>query len=605
MATKGRSMVWARVGWRATVLGLALVGVFGARPGPAAQPTPKRQPNIVFLVADDLATRLGCYGDQAAITPHLDRLAAEGVVFTHAYCQGGVCTPSRTSFMLGLNNRHAGADHFRKHPDTMTLGRWFREHGYQTFSVGKIDHTDEFTDPQAWDIRVTQPELKPKPGLGQRTRLEEDQPQPDGTALGREFSLVGIANSADQLRDWAVADRAIRFLASERDQAKPFFAAVGFTLPHVPWDSTRTLYEAHEPARFTLERLPADATPLPPGAVRDEPGLAVSESRQREAMRAYYAAASSLDEQVGRVLEKLAAEGLAEDTIVVFTSDHGYHLGWRGQWCKHSIDEQVMRVPLIVRHPRGAKASTADGIVELLDLFPTFCDMAGLPAPATLDGKSFLPLVEDPSATGKPAAFCSWNGRTVRTPRWRYIERLDGSRELYDHEHDPAEYHNVIDQPAHDAIARELAASLEEELGPRRIVPRQRPAKSPVLGADDTCPLPGSFAGVGMILGIEDRRIVIKGVLPDTPAARGGLAAGLVVASIDGIETEGSDLGRWLDMIRGQPGTKVRLGIVDRAADRMRTVELVREKLPALPLENAPGPVGGRDGAQPADADRQ
>jgi hypothetical protein len=331
----------------------------------------------------------------------------------------------------------------------------------------------------------------------------------------------------------------------------------------------------------------------------------MSEAQQREAMRAYYAAASSLDEQVGRVLDKLAAEGLAEDTIVVFTSDHGYHLGWRGQWCKHSIDEQVMRVPLIVRHPRGAKGSAADGIVELIDLFPTFCDMAGLPAPATLDGKSFRPLVEDPSAPGKPAAFCSWNGRTVRTLRWRYIERLDGSRELYDHERDPAEYHNVIDQPAHDAIARELAARLEAELGPRRIVPQKRPAKAPVLGADDTCPLPGSFAGVGMVLGIEDQRVVIKGVLPDTPAARGGLTAGLVVASIDGIETEGADLGRWLDMIRGQPGTKVRLGIVDRAADRMRTVELVREKLPAPPPENAPGPVGGEKAAQPAAAGRQ
>lgn len=467
-------MTLAKAWWRVMVMGLALIGSVGTRPAQAEQPAAKRPPNILFLVADDLATRLGCYGDKTAITPHLDRLAAEGVVFTHAYCQGGVCTPSRTSFMLGLNNRHAGADHFRKHPDTMTLGRWFREHGYQTFSVGKIDHTDEFTDPRAWDIRVTQPELKVKPGLGPRTRLKEDQPQPDGAELGREFSLVGVAGSADQLRDWAVAERASRFLADERDATKPFLAAVGFTLPHVPWDATRAFFDAHDPAKFALERLPADATPMPLGSVLYEPGLAISEARQREAMRAYYAAVSSLDEQVGRVLAELARSGLADDTIVVFTSDHGYHLGWRGQWCKHSIDEQVMRVPLIVRDPRGAKAGKADGIVELLDLFPTFCAMAGLPAPESLDGRSFLQIVKDPSAAGKPAAFCAWNGRTVRSPRWRYVERIDGSRELYDHESDSQEYRNVADQPENEATIRELAGLLAQELGP---TPPPRPAR--------------------------------------------------------------------------------------------------------------------------------
>ena len=438
-----------------------------ADPEKQSQPPAKRL-NILFLVADDLATRLGCYGDRDAITPNLDRLAAEGVVFTHAYCQGAVCTPSRTSFMLGLDNRHAHSNSFLDNPELMTLGRWFREHGYQTFSVGKIDHTDDYTDPRAWDIRHNRADVKTPRPLGPRTRLHEDLPQPDGSRLNRAITLVGTAESADQLHDWAVTERAIQFLDTERDASKPFFAAVGFHTPHGPLDSTRAASDAHDPAKFTLEHLPADASPLPPKSLLQEPGLPVSEKVQREATRGYYAAVTMLDEQIGRLLEALNAKGLADNTVIVFTADHGYHLGWRGQWCKHSIDEQVMRVPLIVRSPVSAKAARADGIVELIDLFPTFCDLAAITAPPSLDGRSFVPLLANPTAKGKPAAFCRWgNGRTVRTARWRYIERSDGSRELYGHDADPSEYHNVAEAADHESIVREHAALLEREFGPR------------------------------------------------------------------------------------------------------------------------------------------
>lgn len=430
------------------------------------------RPNILFLVADDLATRLGCYGDAAAITPNLDRLANQGVLFTHAYAQGSVCTPSRTAFMLGLNNAHAGANHFQKHPGTMTLGRWFRTHGYQTFSVGKIDHTEDYLDPAAWDIHVPYGDLKPKRGLGRLTKLTEDLPQPDGTKLGRTFSHVGIGDSPEQMHDANVADQAIEFLASRRQQEKPFFAAVGFHSPHQPSFSLRPFYDAFDRGRFTLARDPDDATPLPSGSLNYEPGLALSPDRQREAMHAYYAAVSLLDAQVGRVLAALEAEGLANNTVVVFTSDHGYHLGWRGQWVKHTLSEQVLNVPLIVRAPGTAAGAKADGIVELIDLFPTFCDFAGLAAPDHLDGASFRALLMNPAAAGKPAACIrmpkGWgNGRSVRTARWRYIERNDGSQELYDHATDRDEYHNVADKPEHAAVIREHAALLERTFGPR------------------------------------------------------------------------------------------------------------------------------------------
>jgi arylsulfatase A-like enzyme len=195
--------------------------------------------------------------------------------------------------------------------------------------------------------------------------------------------------------------------------------------------------------------------------------MEMSEAHHREGLRAYYAAVTTLDQQIGRLLDHLRAKGQLDNTLVVFTSDHGYHLGWRGQWCKHSIDEQVMRVPLIVRHPKGAKNAKASGIVELLDLFPTFCDFAALPAPETLDGKSFLPLLMDPKAAGKPGAFCQWgNGRTVRTSRWRLTERREGTAELYDHSTDEAEYHNVIANPDHAPLVERLHSMLDKEFGP-------------------------------------------------------------------------------------------------------------------------------------------
>jgi hypothetical protein len=453
-------------GLLAAVLGLAAVSAGAAEPP---------RPNVLFLVADDLATRLGCYGDPAAITPNLDGLAKQGVVFTHAYAQGSVCIPSRTAFMLGLNNAHARANHFQQHPETMTLGRWFRAHGYQTFSVGKIDHTEEYLDPAAWDIHVPYAELKPKRGLGALQKLDEDLPQPDGTKLGRNFSLVGIGDSPDQMHDATVADQAVEFLATRRDHEKPFFAAVGFHSPHVPWFSLRSLHGAFDPARFTLAHDPDDATPLPLHSLHYEPGLANSPERQREALHAYYAAVSLLDAQVGRILAALEAEGVAKNTVVVFTSDHGYHLGWRGQWVKHTISEQVLNVPLIVRAPGAAAGEKAEGIVELIDLFPTFCDLAGVPAPDHLDGASFASRLLNPAAAGKPAAFVSmpkgWgNGRSVRTARWRYIERNDGSQELYDHTTDRDEYHNVAQRPEHAATVRDHAALLERTFGPLAVL---------------------------------------------------------------------------------------------------------------------------------------
>jgi arylsulfatase A-like enzyme len=194
--------------------------------------------------------------------------------------------------------------------------------------------------------------------------------------------------------------------------------------------------------------------------------MELSEGRQREGMHAYYAAVTTLDGIIGDLLARLKADGHLDNTLIVFTSDHGYHLGWRGQWCKHSLDEQVTRVPLIVKMPGGTPAR-ALGIVELIDLFPSFTDFTGLPASPGLDGRSFLPLVRDAKTPGKTAAFCrGGNGRTVRTLRYRLTERTDGSVELYDHANDPLEYHSLAALPEHAATVKRLRGLLLAEMGP-------------------------------------------------------------------------------------------------------------------------------------------
>jgi arylsulfatase A-like enzyme len=427
---------------------------------------PVARPNFLFLIADDLSPRLGCYGDKAAITPNLDRLARDGITFTHAYAQGAVCIPSRTSFMLGLNNHHADCNYFKFHPETMTMGRWFREHGYQTFSVGKIDHDETYTDPKAWDIRVPISDFRLGATPVKKSRFDEDK------GLKREtFLTYSRDEKVEATSDWARTERAIQFLKSERQENKPFFAAVGFLSPHTPWETTEEIYKKQNSGSYSLEwPPPAEITQVTESALHYNPGLDFSEELQQQCQQQYYATIGLLDQQIGRLMKELEKQDLLKNTIIVFISDQGFHLGWRGQWIKHTISEQVLRVPLIVCMPDGVKNSKADGIVELLDLFPTFCEMAGIPDPGNLDGSSFVPLLKNPKAEGKPAAFTSmppgWGyGRTVRTKNWRLIERIDGTRELYNHPSDKDEYFNVINKPENTSIAKELHVMLEEMYG--------------------------------------------------------------------------------------------------------------------------------------------
>jgi uncharacterized sulfatase len=430
--------------------------------------------NVLFITADDLRNDLGCYGNKVVRSPHLDRLAARGLRFDRAYCQYPVCNPSRTSFLTGLRPDTTrvldNGTHFRKNlPDVVTLPQLFRQNGYFTASLGKIFHRGltmedqraEMDDPKSWDKALY---FKATP-LGQKG---EGRNLTGGRIAWCRW-LAADGGDEDQ-PDGQVAREAVALLEQNRD--RPFFLAVGFHKPHDPFIAPRKYFDL-----YPLDALvpPTD----PPGRAADLPPAIgtpawqaefnkFTDREKREFMRAYYAGTSFTDAQVGKVLDALDRLGLAEKTVVVFLGDHGYHLGERGWWNKNTVFELSARVPLIVYDPRAkARGQGSRALVELLDLYPTLAESCGLPAPKGLEGQSLRPLLDDPAAPGKKAAYTQVqrgkvSGRSVRTDRWRYTEWDGGEAgvELYDHEHDPGEYRNLAKEPSHAGTVTTLKALL-------------------------------------------------------------------------------------------------------------------------------------------------
>ena len=442
-----------------------------------AEAAPAARRNVLFITADDLRPDLGCYGHPVVKTPNLDRLAARGVRFDRAYCQYPVCNPSRTSFLTGLRPDTTrvldNATHFRKHlPDVATLPQHFRQNGYASVAMGKIFHRGltmedlrpEMDDPPSWDaakyFQATPLGLK-----GEGRNLT-------GGRVAWCRWLAADGGDEDQ-PDGQIAAEAVRWLEAHTKQAdvKPFFLALGFHKPHDPFNAPRKYFDLYPP----------DSLPLPPAGAADDLPLAIgggawkkefeafTDAHRREYVRAYYACTSFTDAQVGRVLDALDRLKLADDTLVVFLGDHGFHLGERGWWNKNTVFELSARVPLIIAAPgaKGAGQGTS-GVVELLDLYPTLLDLCGLAPPAQrLEGVSMGTLLDDPRRPGKQAAHTQVrrgrvDGRSVRTARWRYTEWDGGrqGRELYDHDNDPAEQTNLAADPALRATVEELSALL-------------------------------------------------------------------------------------------------------------------------------------------------
>ena len=436
--------------------------------------------NVVFLMADDLNCDLGCYGDPVVRSPHIDKLAARGVKFERAYCQFPLCSPSRTSLLTGRRPNATGVltnpsvrtpmtPHFRQTlPDAVTLPQLFKHHGWFSARVGKLYHygvpndigTSSFDDYYSWDLTIN-----PR-GLDREIHEKIFSLQPG--QFGGTVSWLAADGDETEHTDGIAATEAIRLLERFQKEGRPFFLGVGFFRPHTPYVAPRKYFDLYPVDRIALPPLSDDDRSRTPAAAyrsAKKEEAAMTDAQRREAIQAYHASISFMDAQVGRVVDALDRLGLSGNTIIVFLSDHGYHLADHGLWQKMSLFERSARVPLIIAAP-GARASgqASQSIVELLDLYPTLAELCGLPAPPELEGKSLSPILDDATKSVKEAALTqvrrgqNGDGWAVRTKRWRYIEWAQGAKgaQLFDEENDPNESKNLAADPVHAGTMAEL-----------------------------------------------------------------------------------------------------------------------------------------------------
>ena len=453
---------------------LALAAALSMVTGAEARQSPRRPPNVLLIMADDLNDDMGAYGHRLVKTPNLDRLARRGVRFDRAYTQFPLCSPSRVSLLTGLRPDTTGVEDLQTdfrtlHPDVITLPQTFRRNGYLAARVGKIYHygnpgqigTSGLDDPASWDL-VVNPRGIDKDEEAQLTNYTPAR------GLGSALAYYASPAPDEAHTDGKVAAETIALLEKHKD--RPFFIGAGFYRPHCPFIAPRKYFDL-----YPLERIPAP--PLTPESLAQAPAAAwfttppnweVSEQGQRESIRAYYASISFLDANVGRVLDALDRLGLGDNTIVVFISDHGYHLGERGQWMKQTLFERSARAPLIVAGPGvAAKGRSSSRVVEFLDVYPTLADLTRLSAPSGLHGRSLKPLLDNPNAAWNHPAFTqvrrggganAFMGYSVRTDKWRYTEWDGGKRgvELYDETADPQELRNLAADRAHQKVVADM-----------------------------------------------------------------------------------------------------------------------------------------------------
>ncbi len=486
------------IGRRAFLSGLAGAGGFGSR-SPAAPPAGAM--NVVFIAVDDLRPELPCYGNPAVKAPNIERLARRSLVFERAYCQSAVCGPSRASLLTGLRpdttRVWGNRAHFRDAlPDAVSIPQCFRQTGYRTEAYGKVLH-GKMADPPSWSVPVW-----PEGGrqAGMQYVDEERLAAMRAEAPGREWegrdipTLEWTKRSSSQapdvpdnaLQDGQVADRAVQAL--RRSHREPFFLAVGFQKPHLPFTAPRRYFDLYDPNAIKLAKDPVRPAGAPELAFTRSNELRgytdipdegrIPEAKARELIHGYYAATSYMDAQVGRVLDAVRAQGLEDSTVVLLFGDHGWHLGEQGQWAKTTNLELDARAPLLLHVPgMQARGAATDRIVEFVDFFPTLCDACGIEPPEGLEGVSMVPLLDDPGRPWKRAAFTqiprpyladqdwTYMGYSMRTAGCRYTEWVDrkgdvAARELYDLEAAPLETVNLADRDEHRAQVLRLASQL-------------------------------------------------------------------------------------------------------------------------------------------------
>lgn len=449
--------------------------------------------NVLFMISDDLNTLLGCYGATGIHTPNIDRLAKRSVLFRHAYCAFPLCGPSRNSLLTGLypnsTGIHANSLIFRQTiPAQISLPQAFRQQGWLAGRIGKLYHynvpnsigTDGHDDPASWELELN----------------------PAGVDRTKEHPLITslVPNQFGGMLSWHASQHADNLhtdslLASDADWVlercakhpdRPFFLSVGFFRPHTPYVAPQAWFDMYPTDSMpVVTGLETDLQDIPEAALQSQvkAQLSMTELQKRQARQAYQACISFMDAQVGKVLDALDRHGLTSNTVIVFTSDHGYHLGEHSLWQKRSLFEESARVPLLIAAPGCQQGQVCNAPVSHVDLYPTLTELCGVTAPAGLQGQSLVPMLRDVTQHGRNWALTQvqrgnagtnangkqsqqdtrYFGYSLRTPRWRYTEWDGGSkgRELYDHDHDPRELTNLADEPQHSATVAELSAMLK------------------------------------------------------------------------------------------------------------------------------------------------
>lgn len=451
----------------------------------------RKPPNVLFIPVDDLRIQLGCYGHTQTLSPNIDRLAKEGVLFERAYCQVPVCGASRASLMTGIRP-HFEAGRFTRFdsradndtPEAVSLAKHFKRNGYYTISNGKVFHNPQDMSDSWHEIAL------PGPTGWNLSRTPAGSPEQDlwldpqsNKYIHPESKRGPFLESADvpdeAYHDGRVAAKTIADLKRLKDTNQPFFLACGFFMPHLPWNVPKRYYDLYDPEAIDLAEVREPPRNLPPevrnsGEIRnytrvDEFGWPDSDKFHRQARHAYYASVSYIDTLIGRILDTLKTLEMDRDTIVILWGDHGWHLGEYNFWGKHNTLNNALQVPLIVRAPDRPAGVRTDALVEFVDIYPTLCELAGLPLPKShrLAGRSFVPLMESPNRPWKEAAYSEWlRGSTVKTDRYIYTEWPSGNRMLFDHHKDPYETVNIADRAEHAEIVvqlRKLLRSLDRD----------------------------------------------------------------------------------------------------------------------------------------------
>jgi len=436
----------------------------------------RRRPNILMITVDDLRPQLGCYGHPETLSPNIDRLAASGTLFERAYCNVPICMASRVGALTGTRpapDVRWCADLKR---DVVTLPGLLKSEGYHCHSIGKVfhhmpDREEDWTAPP-WRSEEIYHGKGDWAGYNTYRLWQEDDSARylhPGTKRGPYFEAADVPDEAYQ--DGKVAARTVEDLRRLADRAAPFFLACGFWRPHLPFNAPKRywdLYNRDEIAIADNRTAPKDA----PDKVKSSTeingygrveGRIADEDFHREARHAYFACVSYVDAQVGKVLGELDRLGLADDTVVVLWGDHGWHLGEHGFWGKHNTLNNALQAPLIIRAP-GRRTGRSASLVEFADLFPTLCDLAGIPIPPQVEGTSLVPVLDNPKRQVKQAVFSRWgDGRAVKTDRYLYTEWATGERMLFDHRIDPDENFNIAGDPKAARVVAEHRKMLSAE----------------------------------------------------------------------------------------------------------------------------------------------